>query len=50
MERILEFQKWISDCVKDSKKLDLNSKEICYVLSVMIVKVLLEEGLNGEKR
>ena len=43
MERVLEFQKWISDCVRDSKKLDLNSKEVCYVLAVAIVKELLVE-------
>ena len=44
MERILEFQKWVSDCIKDSKeKLDLKPSEVCYVLAVLMVQELLRE-------
>jgi len=42
MDRIIEFQKWVSDCIRDGKdKLDLSSVDVCYVLSVALVKELL---------
>lgn len=44
MERVLEFQKWIGNCVRDGKKqLNLKPLEICYVLACSIVKELLRE-------
>jgi len=44
MERVLEFQKWINNCIRDGKKqLSLKPLEICYVLATAMLKELLGE-------